>query len=334
MLILKQYQEQAVRDLINAGIKWCSRTGTHSIVFKAPTGSGKTVVMQEFLRRFSTTPHMGKYAVIWISVGDLAKQSKDSFVENISNVGLRFSELSDIQDKQLHENEILFLNWESIRSKDSLTGEWKNRAMREDEQDANIPVYMENTKQMGIEIILVIDESHTNLDGPRAQELIASFLQPKLQIEVSATPKSTKYQEMITVNITDVIDAGMIKQEVLINPGLSDFSNSEDLSTDELMIRIAIEQQNKLREQYMSIKSPVRPLLLIQLPSEAKSLNSLDATKLEHTKKILKEQYDITIENKRLGIWLSDKKDKVNLEDIKSNDSSVEILIFKQAIAT
>lgn len=174
--------------------------------------------MQEFLRRFSITPHIERYAVMWISVGDLAKQSKESFVENVSNTGLRFSELSDISDKQLHENEILFLNWESIRSKDAGTGEWKNIAMLDGEKDASIPVYMENTKQAGIEIILVIDESHTNLSGPRAQELIASFIKPKLQIEVSATPKSMKYQEMITVSIADVIDTGMIKQEVLINP--------------------------------------------------------------------------------------------------------------------
>lgn len=76
----------------------------------------------------------------------------------------------------------------------------------------------------------------------------------------------------------------------------------------------------------------MRPLVLIQLPSEARSTSELDKTKLARTIQILDRDFGISLANKKLAIWLSDEKE--NLENIESYDSSVEVLIFKQAIAT
>jgi type III restriction enzyme len=47
----------------------------------------------------------------------------------------------------------------------------------------------------------------------------------------------------------------------------------------------------------------------------------------------LKDKFSITRENKKLAVWLSEDKTD-NLKDIEKYDSEVEILIFKQAIAT
>lgn len=48
----------------------------------------------------------------------------------------------------------------------------------------------------------------------------------------------------------------------------------------------------------------------------------------------MSEKYGITRENKRLAVWLSDDKTEDVLEDIQAFDSPVDVLIFKQAIAT
>ncbi len=58
----------------------------------------------------------------------------------------------------------------------------------------------------------------------------------------------------------------------------------------------------------------------------------MDRTKIDRVKQILKGDYDITIENQRLAIWLSE--DKTNKDLIDINNSPVEVLLFKQAIAT
>jgi type III restriction enzyme len=147
--------------------------------------------MQEYLRRLADIPMEREMAFVWISVNDLSRQSKRSFERNLAGSSLHFSELADISDRELRKNEILFINWEAINKVDSATGEWKVLAMKDNERDENLPIYLQNTHIAGREIILIIDESHRNLDSPRAQELIQNFIKPKIQIEVSATPDST-----------------------------------------------------------------------------------------------------------------------------------------------
>lgn len=219
-MILKNYQEKHVQELFNATLRLISDEGAKSIVFKAPTGSGKTIMMQEYLRRLAETPQDREFAFVWISVNDLSRQSKRSFERNLAGSALHFSELSDIVDRELRKNEILFINWESIRSIDRATGEWKVLAMKDNERDESLPIYLANTHEAGREVILIVDESHRSLATPKAQELIMNYIKPKLQIEVSATPDSVGYDAKVETKIEEVIEAGMIKKEVLINPGL------------------------------------------------------------------------------------------------------------------
>ncbi len=329
-MILKNYQEKHVQELFNATLRLMSDEGAKSIVFKAPTGSGKTIMMQEYLRRLAETPQDREFAFVWISVNDLSRQSKRSFERNLAGSPLHFSELSDITDRELKRNEILFINWESIRSIDRATGEWKVLAMKDNERDENLPTYLANTHEAGREVILIVDESHRSLATPKAQELIMNYIKPKLQIEVSATPDSVGYDAKVETKIEEVIEAGMIKKEVLINPGLWD---TKDVSeTDKFIIDEALKKASELRAKYEEIGSNVRPLVLIQLPSESKTTSELDKTKLERTKQVLDKDFGISLANRKLAIWLSDEKE--NLDSVESYESPVEVLIFKQAIAT
>ena len=100
-MLLKNYQEKRVQELISTTLRLVSESGSKSIVFKAPTGSGKTVMMQEYLRRLADTPMSQEYAFVWISVNDLSRQSKKSFEKNLAWSALHFSELSDIADREL-----------------------------------------------------------------------------------------------------------------------------------------------------------------------------------------------------------------------------------------
>lgn len=62
-----------------------------------------------------------------------------------------------------------------------------------------------------------MDESHRNLASNRAQEIIQEYVKPRLQIEVSATPDSSDPDEKVTVEPEDVIEAGMIRREAVMN---------------------------------------------------------------------------------------------------------------------
>ena len=50
-MILKNYQEKAIKDLIGDSEELLRHKGK-KLVFKSPTGSGKTIIMAEFLKEF------------------------------------------------------------------------------------------------------------------------------------------------------------------------------------------------------------------------------------------------------------------------------------------
>ncbi len=344
MLILKDYQTEKVKELKMDFIRLINTKRNSSIVFEAPTWSWKTVMIQEFLKQISETILPKKLAFIWISVNDLSNQSKQSFEKNLEWTKLTFLELQDIKNRTLQENEILFINWEKIKAKDNTTWKWKVLAMKDNEKNENIPNYMENSRQNGLEIVLIVDESHKQLNTPKAQELINDYFKPIIQIEVSATPDSQNYDKKISVDINDVIKSWMIKKEVLVNENID---LKTENSTDKLIIKSAIEKQKELEKAYKKNNLPfskgwpkrppegggiIKPLLLIQLPSESQKTTELDRTKINRVKQILKDDYDITIENQKLAIWLSENKTNKDLINIAN--SPVEILLFKQAIAT
>ncbi len=121
MLVLKQYQKDKISEMKFDFLKLLQQEKPSSIVFDAPTGSGKTIMMQEFLKQVAEIPKNRNLAFVWISVSDLSNQSKESFERNLEGSKLIFSELKDIKGKTLRENEILFINWEKIKSKDNTT---------------------------------------------------------------------------------------------------------------------------------------------------------------------------------------------------------------------
>ena len=76
-ILLKNYQEDAVSELQAKTIKQFERSGNRTIVFKSPTGSGKTLMMAEYLKRLvDIKPY--NFSFIWAAPRQLHKQSKES----------------------------------------------------------------------------------------------------------------------------------------------------------------------------------------------------------------------------------------------------------------
>lgn len=333
---LKQYQKEAVDKLLSTTKKLLNKDGSKVCVLKAPTGSGKTIMVADFFQKLAEEQLQKEYAFVWISSHDLHTQSKEKLELFLEDSNYTFSFLEEVQDSLFKENEIVFVNWHSlVRQKD---GEWVNVLMRDNENDQNLPTFIRNTKQQGREIILVVDESHHHYWSNKSQELVNDVIAPKLTIEVSATPTiEPEASEMasgdagyVLVEHEAVVNEGMIKSSIIINKEIGQFKDLKE-TADEAVIGAAIEQRQRLVDLYKAENVDIRPLVLIQLPSEAQKTSALDKSKLESIQTHLSDEYDITVENNRLAIWLSEEKE--NLENITFNDSDVEVLIFKQAIA-
>lgn len=75
----KNYQENAVVKLKREVNELLDTEGNKVCVFKAPTGSGKTLMMAEFLKRLSDSRVDGKkFSFVWIAVNKLHDQSKNN----------------------------------------------------------------------------------------------------------------------------------------------------------------------------------------------------------------------------------------------------------------
>jgi len=324
-LQLKQYQDEKVEELKNKVNELLELDGSKLCIFEAPTGSGKTIMVGEFLKRLVNPLDRedGKqFSFIWISVRDLHDQSKKSLEKHFENV-FRYSYFEDLQNNVIGKNEILFLNWEKIYNKDRIY-------IRDNEKGKNLSNIVESTKQTGREIILIVDESHhTNL-GPNATKVHAD-ISAKITLEVSATPVFRDPDGHIKVHFEKVVAEGMIKKEVTINPEFQKFK-VDGKSSREMVIEAAIEKRKELLKAYKAEGSDVNPLMLIQLPNLQKGINDLDKDVLTDVQKILKRKYDITEDNDRMAIWLADNKTP-NLVNIEKGTNEVEVLVFKQAIA-
>ena len=324
----KNYQETAIdeiRDKINALLK---KEGNRLCVFKAPTGSGKTLMMAEWMMRFCD-PYSridGKtFSFVWIAVNKLHDQSHDSLKKfyELKGAGLRCSYFHELEDRKIKQNEILFLNWASINNEDKII-------VRANERDNNLSTIIDRTKDASRTIILIIDESHHTAKSKNSKALIKN-IDPKITIEVSATPEIFDFDERVTIDIEDVRSEEMIKKEIVVNPGFKNYTvdpKKNDQTADELILKSALQKRIDLRKKLEKDGSNVNPLLLIQLPDTKKGVPD----KKEEIESLL-VKFGYTTKNGKLAVYLSEKDNKINLANIEKNENEVEVMMFKQAIA-
>ena len=330
-----KYQQKYVRQLVDMTIDLLRLNGHRkTLIFKAPTGSGKTVMasqmladLTEELQSRGDSPYQ-QVAFIWIAPNKLHQQSyfkmKNYFTETRLLKPVMYDEI-DQSEGTIKAGEILFVNWESINKE-------KNVMVRDSEQNASLYEITRRTQdEAGLPIVVVIDEEH--LFWSKSADKSAKVLQkinPKVEIRISATPK-TNSDHKVTVSREEVVKEEMIKKQVVLNPDITKGYNDENELNIHL-IQCALQKRKLLAEAYKKEGTNINPLLLIQLPNDtSESMSVEDAAIAEQVKTYLREIKNITTENKKLAVWLSSEKE--NLEGLEQPDNMTEVLLFKQAIA-
>jgi len=321
---LKESQQKAVSKLFEESKKLlASNKMENVIVLKAPTGSGKTVMLTRYIEQLTNLKHE-QLCFLWISIGkgNLHIQSQRK-INELLNGKKSCSLLEDvIKQGQIKRNQIVVVNWEKLNSKKN--GNWTNILMREGER-RNFIEWLKMVKEK-FKIILIIDESHHTMNTNTSREII-NLIHPEIMVEASATPiyksLSSNNVKFIEIKHEEVIRDGMIKKEVWINDNIDDVSGNHSLK---IVLDMALLRRNELKEAYQKLNRQVNPLLLVQIP------NAKDGE--EVLKEILPylAEKNITIDNGKLAIWTT--RQKINLKGIEKNNSLVEVLIFKMAVAT
>jgi type III restriction enzyme len=303
--VLKDFQLNAISQLKNA-----LQQKTKEIVLKSPTGSGKTIILTSFIDEF-VKENVG-YCFIWFTPGkgNLEEQSKNKM--NFYFPKAKTALLPETLSTGFLEGQTVFINWELVTKK-------TNNAIAETEKE-NLQDLIEKAKLNGLKFVIIVDEEHLN-QTYKSSDIIHLF-NPEKVIRASATPQ--KYGDAKVIEITDetVIAAGLIKKLIYINEDVE--SGIDTNSQIEYLISKAIKKQKLLKNEYVKLNKGINPLIVIQMPNKSNE-------QLQDIETYLASQ-GITYENKKLAIWLSEKKE--NIENIEDLDAEPSVIIIKQAIAT
>lgn len=330
-----QYQQNAITELTNKIIRLLNLGDKrHKIVFEAPTGAGKTVMTCQTLANITDElksrgdSRYQEVAYIWFAPRKLHLQSyaslKNAFGETRKLRPVMFGEID--QSEGIQPGEILFVNWESVNKE-------SNVMVRESEAFASLYEIARRTQEeLDLPIVAIIDEEH--MFWSKTADKSAAVLErinPAVELRISATPKTLHPDEKVKVYRQDVINAEMIKKEVVLNPDIElDFS--EERTLNENLIKVALAKRNMLAEIYKELGVNINPLLLIQLPNDVKeTMTTEDQAVADQVKTYLNVICGITVENELLAIWLANEK--ANLARLERPDNMTQVLLFKEAIA-
>ncbi len=334
-LLHLEYREEALKQLKSLFFKLLSREYyRHVLAFQAPTGSGKTVTMACLLRDIvnELPTHFElpnrEVTYIWIAPNTLHLQSYGSLSHFYSETrDIRTIGIDDISDDCLMPNEMLFLNWQTVNRDDTIF-------MRENEQGKSFYNIIQKTIYNDTQIVVIIDEEHLMAGGKTAEkaEQVLRNIQPKIEIRISATltDKSMRSPFRVLIPRDEVVKAQMIKKGVHLNPKVK-AEEQAGRDADIVLLQKALEKRLELERLYQEQGTNIRPLLLIQVPSDTQKITTEDTRIRDIVVDYLSAYPDTTEQNGKLAVWLSGEKS--NLEDISKPDNMVEVLLFKQAIA-
>lgn len=335
MIELKNYQRTAVHELKERVVRLLNLGGRRNkMVFKAPTGSGKTVMvsaMMDELQRELKESGECKYsrvAWVWIAPNKLHQQSyrsmRNFFSETRSLRPVMFDECEHLEG--LRDGEVLFLNWESINKDNAVL-------IRDNEQNRTLYELLRRTRiENGIPVVVIIDEEHMfgGRNAVKSEKVLAN-INPDIELRVSATP-ITGGCDTVVVQRQEVVDEEMIKKGVQLNPDIKSDREQGDLTVNQRLLKRALAKRDELANQLKEYG--INPLLLVQLPNDSsESLSREETTIADEVKQYLATPgIDISEENGGLAVWLSKEKSP-NLANIVHNDDATKVLLFKQAIA-
>jgi type III restriction enzyme len=334
------FQRDAVESLVEVFVElWKKDKKNLPIVFKSPTGSGKTFMVANFIKKLNHLPQWQEdKAFVWITFSDdLAMQSRDKFKDYFENqLENGLLTVDDINRGKLYENDIVFLNWQKIVSKSA-----ESRVLRrpeEEEMQKEFGKYWEDfidgTKKDKREIILIIDEAHKNKSTKLAQEVI-DYINPRVILHVTATPEERdeleayRLNSLIEVDRERVVEEGLIKEKILVQTD-EDLKKYKNKDLDEVLLDLGIEKRTQLIDQYKKIKKDINPLMLIQLPNDDKKLVDAGGETKENVVCSYFKKKGIL--DKKIAKWFDGRQE--NMELITDNNSEIDFMLFKQTAGT
>ena len=293
------------------------------LTFRAPTGSGKTHMMADFMTQILSSHDDVVFLVSTLSKGDLAKQNYDKFLSYVQdgdfpklNPYLINTEISGEERLYIPSTYNVYLLPRDLYKKN---GKLMEGVMESFLNTMTLPDYLGGLSKR---IILIKDECHiatNNLDS------ISDAFFERI-INFSATPNLKRGQNPdVEITDDDAVAAKLIKHI--------------ELGPDEETVEDAINKFEKIKEDYRNLLG-VNPCLIIQISNKDKADYEINNVIMPILNKA--EHQDLK------WMLIVDKDQDCNTNDVfkakkmpvkkwkdyaKSNTSTIDIIIFKMVIS-
>lgn len=296
-------------------------------LLRAPTGSGKTFMISRVLERVSKSSQ-----TLWfwfVPFTNLVQQTEDSIAGNTN--GLTPVSLARGRNQAPKNGLVVIATAQSVAKARSRTQGYTDG---QDDTTRSLDDQVALARSMGLKIGLVVDEAHIGLDDETEFGKFASWLKPDRLLMATATPKDDKLNSFIasggfsdfesfTVSRDDVVQARLNKK--YIEAVVYDLRESMQTVTDlqQTVILQAWKRSQRLKRRLAEGEIPIVPLLLIQVANGDNAV----AEARDHLMRLCK------VHPSAIGEHSSADPNPVLMASI-ANDSTKEVLIFKQSAGT
>ena len=296
----------------------------NEITFKAPTGSGKTYMMADFMNRILTDNKDIVFLVSTLSKGNLAKQNFDKFTE-YSKTG-KFNHLkpylinTDVSDEQALFIPVDYNVYILPRDLYKKGGKLMQGAMSNFLQIITLNEFLHGKNK---KIYLIKDECH---DATNNLDTLSNDFFTKIY-NFSATPNLRRGQVPdVEISEVDAVNAKLIKKIVV--------NSDPDCPVEDAIIKF-----EEIKKDYRN-KLGVNPCLIIQISNALKADQEINDKIMPILKKA--EHQDL-----KWMIIVNDEKDcdtndvfkakkmpvKKWKDYVKSDTAPIDIIIFKMVIS-
>lgn len=307
-----------------------ARRNDAALVLQAPTGSGKTVIAVEAMRRTSAQER-----VLWFwfaPFAGLVAQSRRVIADQAPELSL-FDLDSDRQLDTVRGGGVFVVTWASVAARSA-----ESRLARQSgDSGLAIDAVIALAREEGLRIGCVVDEAHHGFQrAAQARAFFSEVLQPDYALLMTATPRdadmaaferATGYTvgepaDWASVSRFDAVNAGLLKQGVrMVRFIARDGDTAQLVDFEHLALRECAATHRRVRDELRALGVTLTPLMLVQVPDgkaaqEAARRHLIDA---------------LGFDESAVRVHTADEPDPDLLA--LAQDPTVEVLIFKMAVA-
>ena len=294
------------------------------VLIEAPTGIGKTLMAGEIIERLSLD-----HKIIWFWFAPFAgvvDQSIRTLQEEFGQLRAK-SPARERFPENLSSGDVFVTTWSAL----AVANASSRKARLSTETMVSIDVLIEAARAKGYVIGVVIDEAHHGFRSQtQAYKFYREVIAPELTVLVTATPKDKDVDEFekindvelirLSVSRTQGVDAGLLKRGVKVGVFRTDQGFEEFINLRKTALHYGATTHRNLKATLQSNDFDLTPLMLVQVDAGKNAIQDAQA-----------ELKKLGFTDSQVRVHTADEPDPELLNI--ANDESVEVLVFKMAVA-